>query len=97
MKLCNRSKALIYKIKKGSSSVERHSEVKQYPSVLQGDCSLPFLFSSNFKYYIDMNLTKSQFVIRETQKLTRGKGSKQMYWPISRDIIDLRADKVDLN
>ena len=40
--------------------------ISAYPQNLQGECSLPFIFSPNFDMYIDADYGKKMFVIRKT-------------------------------
>lgn len=42
--------------------------VNQYPSLMQGECNLPFLFDPNFRRYIDVDIAKGNFVIKHVDK-----------------------------
>ena len=41
--------------------------LKQFPTALFKLTSVPFLFSPNFKYQLDYNYRKEEFIIRETE------------------------------
>lgn len=39
-------------------------KIQQYPTLLQGKCTLPFLFDPNFDRYIDVDYAQGHFVIK---------------------------------
>ena len=73
--------AVIYKkdkdLSKGSSVVWKKKHlISQYPTLLQGTSTLPFLFEPNFNRYIDVDYAKGNFVIKSVDR-----SDKKRDWP----------------
>ena len=67
--------------------------LNQYPSNLQGDCSLPFLFSPNFDLYVDVDFKRNKFVIRKNKVFSNFDGevkeTDDIYLDIPDDLIKI--------
>ena len=55
------------KTRTGTKTVEWEfwRRIKRYPSMLAGRCSYNFLFSPNFRFYIDVDYEGDTFIIRD--------------------------------
>lgn len=55
--------------------------IKRFPRQLCAQTSVPYLFSPNFKYQIDIDFNRQQFIIRDTR-------TESIYMRIPNDLID---------
>ena len=70
--------------------------IQQYPTLLQGNCSLPFLFSPNFERFIDADHVNKCLVIRETP-LSEPGSSNDRYLDQGKILLSIPKEFINLD
>ena len=70
--------------------------IQQYPTLLQGNCSLPFLFSPNFEPFIDADHVNKCLVIGETP-LSEPGSSNDRYLDQGKILLSIPKEFINLD